>query len=227
MFATMFSLFSGGLVALAAAAIAYGIWRNRQRRQAWQQAAHALGLTYFDKRNDVLAHFDHFQWLKSGDSRKIVQGLRGDAGDTQIIIADFQYTTSSGENSSTTTASVCIVTTAALHAPHAFLRPKMKVFDFLGKVFGAKSVDLAEDPAFSNAYTLKGEDEEALRRLFGPELRAWFMERRQPLPTFECRQQSFMFTLGKMDPATCKTAIGAALDLLRRLGSKEEADRAE
>lgn len=218
---TLFVLFFVGLAGLAAALIAYAIWRARQRRQAWQQAAIGLGLTYFDKRNDVLARFGHFQWLKSGSSRRIIQGISGDAGDTQIIIADFQFTISTGEGSSTTTSSVCIATSAALNLPHAFLRPKMKVFDFLGKIFGAAGVDLAEDPAFDNAYTLKGEKAEALRQLFGPELRAWFMEHRHPAPTFECRQQAVMFTLGTIDPATCKTVIGQTLDLLRRLGGAE------
>lgn len=48
----------------------------------------------------------------------------------------------------------------------------------IGALFGGQDIDFGDSPRFSRRYTLRGAGEETIRRMFSPEVRAYFAERR-------------------------------------------------
>jgi hypothetical protein len=71
------------------------------------------------------------------------------------------------------------------------------LFDFLGGLLGGQDLDFDDDPEFSAAYVLQGEDEAAIRGLVDAPTRAWFSARAGQNFHFESAADTLMFHTGR------------------------------
>ena len=81
------------------------------------------------------------------------------------FLFDYRYTSGSGKHKHTHTLSVFLVEVPGL--PSFELRPE-GFLDRIGEVVGFKDIDFQANPDFSKKYSLKGNDEAAIRGVFTP-----------------------------------------------------------
>lgn len=203
---------------LVIAAIAFSIWSQKKRTEAWQQVADELGIQFRGDQNDVLARCRDMKAFGRGSSQRVKNAVAGDAGDVAITLGDYSYTTGSGKNRHTHTQTICVLQSQRLGLPRCFLRPESRLFDAIGAAFGGQDVDFEEDPEFSRAYVLQGEDETAVRRIFGAEVRGWFAARAGSGLQFETRGDTLVFHTGKCRrPGEAKQFMQDALEIMNLL----------
>lgn len=163
------------MIALIGGLIAFSVYRDRKRREALEKMADSLGLVFLAKDDgSVTAPFQRLSLFQIGKSRRATNCMSGDSGEVRLSIFDYQYTTGSGKNQSTRRFTVVGMESPRLRLPGFSLRPE-NIFDRIGGMLGFQDIDFAEDPAFSDAFVLKGEGEAGIRRLFSPALRAHFL----------------------------------------------------
>jgi len=159
-----------GLAALATALIAVAS-AQRRRRQQWQRAALELGLAYSTDGGAFVERCAALKLFQKGHHRRAENVLEGSLWGGPAVLADYRYTTGGGKSSQVHRQTVCLLRESTLVLP-AFVLRREGVGDRLAQaVLGAADLDFADDSAFSRAWVLQGEDEEAVRFLFGPELR--------------------------------------------------------
>jgi len=159
-----------GLAALATALIAVAS-AQRRRRQQWQRAALELGLAYSADGGAFVERCAALRLFQKGHHRRAENVLEGSLWGGPAVFADYRYTTGGGKSSQVHRQTVCLLRESTLALP-AFVLRREGVGDRLAQaVLGAADLDFADDSAFSRAWVLQGEDEEAVRLLFGPELR--------------------------------------------------------
>ena len=189
-------------------------WREKRYTEAWQHTAEQLGLAYYGEENDLLPRFGRLATLSRGRRQQIRNAIVGVDGDWEVILADFRYVTGSGKNTRRHAETVCLLHNPTLSLPTCFLRPQSRFLDYLGKFFGAQDIDIPEDPEFSRAYVLQGHVPEAIGRLFGDSLRAWFVERRGKNFCFEAQREAIAFHCRrKIPPDQARDLIAQALQL--------------
>jgi hypothetical protein len=161
--AAFFILFA--LVAVAILIIATVF--DRKRTEALGAIATDLGFSFYEKGNDqLMGVVQDFRLFGRGRSRRIRRLMQGQVGDAFVSLFDYQYTTGGGKNSHTYVQTVLLVQSEALQLPQFFLAPE-DIFHKIAEMFGAKDIDFDSHPQFSKQYLLKGEDETAIRRIFG------------------------------------------------------------
>ena len=129
-----------------------------------------------------------FEAQPSAQARRVLEGLPlfaqgrqktasnrlfGDMEGLGLELFDYTYVTGSGKHRHTHVQSVVGVRISGARLPAFVLSPE-GVFDKLAAVFGAKDIDFISHPEFSRRFLLRGDDEEAVRRIFGPSALAWF-----------------------------------------------------
>jgi hypothetical protein len=117
-----------------------------------------------------------FKIFSLGHSRDVSYAVQRKHGRQTIHLANYKYTTGSGRNQTTNRQIVCIVEKEDHDIPHFFLRREVSIYDHLGKLFGKQDVNFEDDPEFSKAFVLQGENEEDTRKLFHAGTRQIFME---------------------------------------------------
>ncbi len=136
----------------------------------------------------------------------------------RITIGDFRYRTGSGKNSSTHHHTICVLSSAQLNVPRCYLRPEVRLFDALGSLLGGQDIDFDDDPGFSNAYVLQGDNEEAVRMLFHDDVRGWFAEHKGRNFHFEAVGDALVFHTGKRrTPQEARALMQQALEILNLL----------
>ena len=212
-----FYLFAG-IAALIIAGVAFGMWSQKKRTEAWQQVADELGILFCGDQNDVLTRCRDMKVFGRGSSPRVKNAIAGDAGDVAITLGDYSYTTGSGKSRHTYSQTICVVQSRRLNTPHCFLRPESRLFDAIGAVFGGQDIDFEEDPEFSRAYVVQGENEAAVRQLFGGEVRGWFAARSRSGLQFETRGDTLVFHTGKRrPPSEAKQLMQDALEIMNLL----------
>jgi hypothetical protein len=91
-----------------------------------------------------------FHLFSQGRSRKIRNVLRGRAGDTDVLMLDYRYTTGSGKNSHTWEQTVMVFESAGAHFPDFSLRPE-HIFHKLTR--GSRSITSSREVTSSNCAT--------------------------------------------------------------------------
>jgi hypothetical protein len=123
--------------------------------------------------------------------------MSGETNNVSVMISDYKYTTGSGKNSSTHTQTICIIKDPVLDLPVIYMRREHGFFDKLGEMFGGQDIDFADDPVFSKAFVLQGEEEERIKQVFTPELRSFLVDRSKEFSTFEAVKDSIMVSTGR------------------------------
>ncbi|BBM84099.1 hypothetical protein [Candidatus Uabimicrobium amorphum] len=190
-------LFVGFIIFLVAVAIIYGIKREKQRTGNWKQVASDIGFDFADKDNSYVFKYNFFKTFSTGSNRKAKNVMTGKNGDIGITVMDYQYTTGSGKNKSTHHYTICIFEKQGLGLPSCYMRMQIAFFDFLGKVFGGQDIDFVEDPAFSKAFVLQGDDEKAVRETFDENVRRGFLDYKGKNFIFEGNNDLFLINKGK------------------------------
>lgn len=151
--------------------IVYLIIRHeKKRREALRERAQTLGFTYTKKAGlDEIGKAREFHLFNVGHSKRIRNLMARGADSTQTRIYDYRYTTGGGQHSHTHMQTVFQFESSRLKLPAFIIRPE-NIFHKIGKSFGYKDIDFEAYPEFSKKYLLRGEDEEAIRKLFNQEL---------------------------------------------------------
>lgn len=167
------------IVGLLVGIVLVSFYFDKKRREAWQAMAETLGFAYTERDTSIPDTYSALKLFREGRGRRADNVLRGSHGGITALLLDYQYTTGSGKNSSTHVHTLCLVEDEDLYLPDLLLRKKVRFFDFLGELFGGQDVNFEEDPAFSESFVLQGSDEEAVRKLFSPAIRAHILEKRE------------------------------------------------
>jgi len=156
--------------------LVYGLfYLANQRKEAWKTAGKKVNFQFFEK-DSAEERFPGFKIFTLGRNRNSYNILIGTSGIDDVCIFDYAYTTGSGKASQTHYQTLCIITSKDLSLPHFFIRGESSLFDFLGKLFGNQDINFAEDPEFSKAFIVQGEDELAVRELFNARIRREFFQ---------------------------------------------------
>lgn len=155
-----------GIIGIVGGAIYLG-WRHEKKRtEAMGLAAQALGFQFAERDDGAIAF--GFPLCERGHSRKTKNVMTGTSGGRAVVLCDYQYTISSGKNSSTHVQTVAVFTDAA-GLPEFDLAPENVLHRFAG-LFGYQDIDFDQAEEFSKAYLLRGPDEAAVRKVFGTEV---------------------------------------------------------
>jgi hypothetical protein len=160
-----------GLI-MGAAALAGGIayWSRqaqKKRREALEQLAVEMRWSFSSEGDDsLLSSLRGFHLFSKGHSKRLKNLLRGQVRDTSAAVFDYQYTTGGGKNRHASYHTVLCLTLGGRPLPRFSLRPE-RVFDKIGDIVGYRDIDFESHPAFSKKYFLRGDDEMAIRNLFG------------------------------------------------------------
>ncbi|MDD4267934.1 MAG: hypothetical protein PHO07_06210 [Pirellulales bacterium] len=94
----------------------------------------------------------------------------------------------------------------------------------LGILFAGERNDVVsrcEDPAFSKAFVLQGEDEAAIRGLFDDRVHAWFVRQKGSSFCFEAWGNRLVFHRGRHEkPREARRLLQEALEIMKRLAAK-------
>ncbi len=170
----MTALLVAGVVAAVGLAI-YTAWQmDKKRTDGLRQAALAMGFTFAERDDAVLAHA--FPAFDRGHSRKAKNVMTGQAGGRPVTPFDHQYTISSGKNSHTHRQTVALFEgTGSL--PAFSLGPE-NFFHKIATSLGYQDIDFDEHPEFSQHYLLRGADEAAIRTVFNADILAFLSQER-------------------------------------------------
>jgi hypothetical protein len=199
------------------AIIALSYWFDRKNAQAWRQMAEELGLAYIAKNNDLVERFNYFACFRHGHHQKVHNAIAGDSGEMEVVVADYRYMTGGGKHRHTHHQTLCILSSASLDLPQCLLRPRRRVFDFLGKLFGGKAIEFQDDPVFSAEFVLQGPDEQAVRELFTEPVRAWFMGQDRQVHFEGCGTAMLIHFGRKLKPDRARELMQQALELRKLL----------
>lgn len=157
-------LFSGIIVF-----IVVGYFFERKRSRALEVIASSMGLSF--RRKDKLpqdvkaAKFHLFSQGSSSIQNLMYAHVEG------VDISLFGYRYSKGRSAYNQT--VALFYSESINLPNFDLRPE-HVFHKIGSAFGYQDIDFETHPQFSSNYLLRGEDENAIRRIFTYDILAFF-----------------------------------------------------
>jgi hypothetical protein len=197
---------------------AFNAWCAHRRTIAWQEIAQKPGMQFLGSRNDLLAEYGHMQTLQVGRMRRLYNVISVDSRELLVLAGDFRYQTRTGKNRHTHHRTICVLRSDRMNLQSCSLRPERKLLDSIGSMLGGQDIDFAEDPEFSDAYVLQGDDETAIRGLFNAEVRAWFAERVGQRFHFEARGNALVFhTGGLCRPSDVPRLMDQALQIMKLL----------
>ena len=171
--------------------------RERKRKDNWREIAKDIGFEFSEVNNSLIHKHSSFKTFGMGRDRQAKNVMLGKNGDIDIAVMDYQYVTGSGKQRQKHYTTICLFSKAGLNLPSCYVRMQIAFFDFLGKVFGGQDIDFVEDPDFSKAFVLQGDDEKAVRELFDESVRKGFMEYKGKNFVFEGEGNVFLINKGQ------------------------------
>jgi hypothetical protein len=188
----------GGVLSVIGVGIYLAYLYEKKRTEAMQQFAEAKGWQFERNGEGRLQEIQHFKLFGLGHSRKLSNVMRGAKDRTEVSVADYKYVTGSGKSSQTYNQTVCAVRVPGMTLPHFFARRQVPLFDSLGKLLGGQDINFEEDPAFSKAYVLQTQgDEASLRRYFNDRARTAFTELASKSPQMEGQGDVLLLHFGR------------------------------
>jgi hypothetical protein len=155
-----------GVLALIGGIIAVNSRMEQKRTEALAAASQTMGFAFEpDGDLEVLKGFGDLPLYGRGHSMKVMNVMTGQAGDRDVKLFDYRYTTGSGKNSHTWSQTVALFPKAGQGLPDLLLAPE-NVFHKIGAAFGYQDIDFDTSPDFSSHYLLRGPDEMAIRAAF-------------------------------------------------------------
>ncbi len=165
------------IVFVALGALAVGVmlyYREQKRRDGLRGVATQLGFSFSPEGNPhLLASLGQFHLFSQGRSRKVRNVMCGEIQDIAVSLFDYRYTTSSGRHNRVHDQTVVLFESERLALPFFTLRPE-GFFHKMAGALGYGDIDFEGSAAFSDACLLKGADEDRIRGIFVPEVRAFY-----------------------------------------------------
>ena len=205
---------------------------KRLRREAIQQFAQELGLTFSAEDTEQFrTRLSEFQLFKEGRAQKLCNLLRAEAEGVQMSVFDYQFTTGSGKQQHTSHQTVLALESNSLQFPPLTLRPE-SFLDAIAGAFGFRDIDFEDHPEFSRRFMLKSPNEEQTRKLFDADIFQFFVERRD-IALEGNRNKLIFYRRNKcVKPADLKTFLADGLQLnnlfatrMARLDQSEKVER--
>jgi hypothetical protein len=197
--------------------VVYRQQKEKERTRQLQIAAGQLGWNFLaDAPLNMIPTLDRFALFSQGHSKKIRNMMYGEASGIKAAVFDYIYVTGYGRNSQTHYQSVVYLEPPNLAAPYFSLRPEnfmLKIFS----AFGYQDIDFGQRPEFSRSYTLRGQDEPAIRQTFNDALLG-FYENYAGTCTDAGGNQLFLFRGGyRFQPQEIQSYVGLGLNVLNLL----------
>ena len=213
------------IVFVALGVLAFGVmlyYREKQRREDLQSVAGKLGFSFSpDGDANLLHRLGQFHLFSQGRSRKVRNLMRGEIQDIAVSLFDYRYTTGSGKHSHTHAQTVVLFESERLALPFFTLRPE-GLFHKMAGAFGYEDIDFDGSSDFSDAYLLKGTDEDQIRAIFGPEVQAYCTRHGHLWTEGEGGQLVHYHADRRVDPERIESWLQEGLDVLDLFLEKEE-----
>lgn len=166
-------VFIGGLAALAIGAWAWNQRREQQRDLEYAAYAQDHNFQYVPSRPNAQEQYAPIiPFFHQGYYRKWRHEISGSIGGLEFAAFEYRYTVSTGRSSYTYTEAIVKWESPNANLPLFIVSPETFVNRIGQAVFGMQDVDFPDDPAFSQAYVLKGDATE-VTALFTPAVRAY------------------------------------------------------
>jgi hypothetical protein len=167
-----------GVLALIGGILAVSSRMEQQRTEALAAASQTMGFAFEpDGDLEVLMGFGDLPLYGRGHSKKVKNVMTGQAGDRDVKLFDYKYTTGGGKDSHTWSQTVALFPKAGEGLPDLLLAPE-NVFHKIGAAFGYQDIDFDTSPDFSSHYLLRGPDEMAIRSAFSADALNFFGQQR-------------------------------------------------
>lgn len=164
-----------GAVAAAGGVAASVLYYERRRRAALEEYCLIRGYHFERERPGAEAPFaGAFGVFTHGRRRRWGATITGQVGGRPFTAFEYSYVTGGGNHSNRHRFTAMLWESPDSSLPRFSLGPE-SFFHRIAQRFGAKDFDFEEDPEFSRAYQLQGDDERAVRALFTPSRRAMLM----------------------------------------------------
>lgn len=139
---------------------------HRRRLEAMRQRAAALRLGYIEEGDAaLLAELDKLvRSTHKKHTGKVYSVMEGERRGIAFQAADYSFHTGGGKTHQHHRQTVVRVKMPSV--PEFYLRPE-HIFDKIGDWIGWHDIDFSHRPEFSRRYFLRGDDEAAIRALFG------------------------------------------------------------
>lgn len=153
------------VIAIIVVWVAIGFYLEKRRAEALRKVAEDLRLTYSGTAGLAHAEISSLHLGSQGHGVEIKNVMSGRAGETEVTIFDYEYTTGHGKNSTTHGQTVVRFRTADWQLPLFELRPE-GLFSKLGAALGGQDIDFVSHPVFSKMFVLKSPSESDIRAFF-------------------------------------------------------------
>lgn len=136
--------------------------RERLRSEALRGESARMGLA-FEAEGDHLRHESFFflPLFSQGRSKTFRNVMRG----SDELVFGFEFTTGYGKHQRITRQTVAAFRAAGADFPAFHLKPE-NLADRIASQFGGQDIDFPEDPEFSKAFRLQGNEQLMIRELF-------------------------------------------------------------
>jgi carbonic anhydrase len=211
---------AGGV--LIAAVIA--VQRTEKARTAAVEAAAArLGWTYRGAASlKSIADLDRFELFTQGRRRKLSNLMTSPGGDPRSLLFDYSYTTGGGNAQSRHHQTVFYAVSDALQLPTFSLRPQRFIHG-IAKMFGYQDIDLHGRPQFSEMFVLRGEDEAAVREVFGAAVADFFEGRASACAAGVGHELLYWRREKRLSGDEIESFVNDGLELVERFGGRRDA----
>lgn len=148
---------------------------GKKRSRALEVIANSMGLSFRRKDRlpeDVEAAKFHLFSQRSSRMQKRIQNLMyADADDINILLFGYSY----AKGRTICNQTVALFYSDSINLPNFDLRPE-HVFHKIGSALGYQDIDFESHPRFSSNYLPRGEDENAIRKIFTYAILAFFSD---------------------------------------------------
>lgn len=170
-------------------------WYEKKRTNKLSMVAQRLGFSFYEQgQSDTLAKHKGFILFNNDESESIKNELSGYRDGLKVSVFGYKYseTTGTGEDRSTSTYQQTVVSIEAKRTsfPTFQLSPE-NWFDRLGQKLFGNDIDFENHEKFSKSYTLRGDDNTAIRELFSHEV-IFYLESQTGL-YIEAKDNVFIF----------------------------------
>lgn len=167
-------LFVVGFFALIGLIIFLALRAERKRKEALMELAARMGFAHEHKPVfNTQGVYAQLRLFNRGRSKKIRNALMQSSDGRTLQFFDYQYTTGSGKNSTTTMQTVLMLQDANLSLPPFNMQPE-SFMHRAAKWFVGEDIDFEAHPEFSRKYFLKSDAEAEVRELFAGRLCQFF-----------------------------------------------------
>lgn len=203
------------IVALIIVLVSYAKKKAAERMRAMQQAAVLLGWAFAaDAPLSMISGLERHHLFSQGHSKKIYNMMYGMVDGSRASIFDYTYTVGHGKNQATYNQSVIYFQSERLNLPFFSLRPEGFGHKLIS-VFGYQDIDFSNRPTFSGNYLLRGQDEQAIRRIFQEHVLSYY-ENNPKLSTDGGGNEIFFYRQHvRLDPPAARTFLDSGLSMLK------------